>query len=306
MYITYNLLHGVDVKHISVTADALKSAAPSEALARLRVTLPTLQPSEARVARSILEAPDATVHRSVSEAAAAAQASTATVVRCAQRVGFRGFHDLKLALVRELAAVAAVQADRADPALAGTSLAEIVDAGIQTLRDAVALVDPAAFDAAAERIALAGRVLFVGVGTSAALAQDAGYRFNTIGVRGEAPPDVHAQHVAARGLTAEDVCVAVSHTGSTRETLTTVAAANQAGAMTVAVTSFMRSPLTELATVTLLAGVRELTLRLEAVASRLAHMTVLDALLLDVIRRTEPRAHQALELYSDVLSEHRL
>jgi RpiR family carbohydrate utilization transcriptional regulator len=276
------------------------------ALARLHALLPTLPPTDERVARSILEAPDATVHRSVSEAAEAAGASTATVVRFAQKAGFRGFHDLKLALARDLAAVAAVQADRADPATAGTTLGEVLDAGVQTLRDASALVDSASFVAAAERIAEADRVLFVAVGTSAALAQDAAYRFNTIGVRGEAPPDVHAQHVVARGLSPEDVCIAVSHTGSTRETLAAVAAANTAGATTIAVTSFMRSPLTELAAITLVAGARELTLRLEAVASRLAHMAVLDALLLDVVRRTEPRAHDALERYADVLSEHRM
>jgi hypothetical protein len=75
-------------------------------------------------------------------------------------------------------------------------------------------------------------------------------------------------------------------------------------AATVAVTGFLRSPLTELAGLTLLAGARELTLRLEAVAGRPAHMAVLDALPLDVVRRTEPRAHAALDRYSDVLSEH--
>lgn len=283
-----------------------ETGAQGGALARLRAVLPRLQPSDERVARSILEAPEATVHRSVSEAAEAAQASTATVVRCAQKAGFRGFHDLKLALAHDIATVAAVQADRAGPATAGTTLSEVLDAGAQTLRDAVSLVDPAAFAAAAERLAAAERVLFVAVGTSAALAQDAAYRFNTIGVRGEAPADVHAQHVIARGLSKRDVCVAVSHTGSTRETLAAVGAANDAGATTVAVTSFLRSPLTELATITLLAGARELTLRLEAVASRLAHMAVLDALLLDVVRRTEPRAHEALERYTSVLSDHRL
>lgn len=284
----------------------LEATAAEGAIARLRAVLPTLQPSDERVARSILDAPDATVHRSVSEVAEAAQASTATVVRCAQKAGFRGFHELKLALVRDLAAVEAAQADRADPATAGTTLGEVLEAGQQTLRDAGALIDHDTFVAAAERIAIADRVLFVGVGTSAALAQDAAYRFNTIGVRGEAPADVHAQHVVARSLRPNDVCVAISHTGSTRETNAAVAAAAAAGATTVAITSFMRSPLTELAGLTLVAGTRELTLRLEAVASRLAHMAVLDALLLDVVRRTEARARDALDRYTTVLAEHRL
>ena len=242
------------------------------------------------------------MHRSVSEVAEAAGASTATVVRCAQKAGFRGFHDLKLALAHDAATVTAAVGQ----ATAGSTLSEVLEAGAQTLHDAAGLVDPDAFAAAAERIAAARRVLFVAVGTSAALAQDAAYRFATAGVRSVAPADVHAQHVLARSLTASDVCVAVSHSGSTRETLAAVNAADLAGAVTVAVTSFAHSPLTQLATHTLLAGTRELALRLEALSSRLAHMAVLDALLLDVVRRTDPRAREALDRYAAVLAEHHL
>lgn len=279
---------------------------PSAASARLRSILPTLQPSDARVARAILDAPEATIRRSVTELAHAAQVSTATVVRCAQKAGYRGFHDLKLALAHDVATVAAAQADRQRPQASGSTLQEVLDAGAQTLRDAVALIDPDAFDAAAGQLAAARRVLFAAVGTSAALAQDAAYRFSTIGVHAVAPADVHAQHVLARGLTDADVCVAISHSGSTRETLATIGAAVRAGAGTVAITSFAPSPLTDLATHTLLAGTRELALRLEAVSSRLAHMAVLDGLLLETIRRTGPRAHEALGHYTGMLSEHRL
>jgi RpiR family transcriptional regulator, carbohydrate utilization regulator len=276
------------------------------ALARLRAILPDLQPSYGRVASSILTAPEATVYRSISEAAESAHVSTATVVRCAQRAGFRGFQDLKLALAHDLAAVADAQVDSLARKSDGTTLGEVLESGAQTLRDAVKLIDPKAFSAASERISTAGRILFTAIGTSAALAQDAAYRFNIIGARGESPADVHAQHVVARSLGFGDVCVAISHTGSTRETLTTVTAAKEAGATTVAITSFLRSPLTELTDITLVAGSRELSLRLEAVASRLAHMGVLDALLLDVVTRTGSQAQQALDRYADVLSEHRL
>jgi RpiR family carbohydrate utilization transcriptional regulator len=100
------------------------------AMARLRAALPTLPPSGQRVARAILAAPDATVHRSISEVAEVAQASTAAVVRCAQELGFRGFHDLKLTLAGELAGVAAVQADRADHDAPGDIVREVVESGV--------------------------------------------------------------------------------------------------------------------------------------------------------------------------------
>lgn len=277
-------------------------------LAQVRTLLPSLQASDARVARVILEEPDAVVYRSVSEVAEAAGSSTATVVRCAQKLGFRGFHDLKLALARERATFAEAARTQAgqtvDPRLA--SLAQVVDAGAQTLRDALALVDPEAFAAVAEVLANAERVLIAGIGTSAPLAADAAYRLSTIGVVADAYPDGHVQHFHARRLGPDDLCVAISHTGSTRETLEVVSAAQACGATTAAITSFARSPLTELVDHVVLAGTREVSFQLEAMASRLAHLALLDALLVATAEHHPERAEAALGAYSDMLGEHRL
>lgn len=276
-------------------------------MATVRSVMPSLHASDARVARVILDEPDAIIYRSVSEVAEAAQTSTATVVRCAQKLGFRGFHDLKLALARERATFEAKERQSsppADPRLA--DLAQVIAAGAQTVQDAAALVDPDAFDATVSAIAGARRVLFAGIGTSAPLTQDAAYRFSAIGIRGESYGDAHVQHLQARLLGRSDVCVAVSHTGSTQETLEVVRAARRGGALTVAITSFARSPLTEIVDHVIVAGTREVSFRLEAMASRLAHLVLLDALLVSVASRDERRARIALEAYTDMLGEHRL
>jgi DNA-binding MurR/RpiR family transcriptional regulator len=276
-------------------------------LATVRSVLPSLQASDARVAEVILNDPDAVIYRSVSEVAEAAQTSTTTVVRCAQKLGFRGFQDLKLALARERATFDAQQPEATpptDPRL--VELAHVIAVGAQTVRDAGALVDPDAFDAAVSAISNANRVLFAGVGTSSPLTQDAAYRFSAIGIRGEAYADIHVQQLQARLLRPGDACVAVSHTGSTRETLEAVEAAGRSGAITVAITSFARSPLTDLVDHLIVAGTREVSFRLEAMASRLAHLALLDALLVSVASRDEARAQAALEAYTDMLGDHRL
>lgn len=282
--------------------------AAREVQARIHAHLSGLQTAEARVARVVLDQPNVVIYKSASEVGQMASTSSATVVRCAQKMGFKGFHDLKLALANELAvfehARAEQQRPEGDPRIA--VLAEITRAGAESVRDAGALVDPEAFDAVVSAIADARRVLFFGVGTSAPLCQDAAYRFSAIGVLAEAPTDVHVQHVQARLLADVDVAVIVSYTGSTRETLRAAEAARDAGATTVAITSFTSSPLTELVDHTIVAGSRELALRLEAMASRLAHLALLDALLVAVANRDERRSAKALKLYTDVLGEHRL
>lgn len=279
---------------------------PAPVLPRLRALLPALPDSDRRVADAILAEPDKVVYQSISELAEAAQTSPSTVVRCAQRLELRGFHDLKLALAQERALlggdVAHGDHDESFPA----TLRSVLEHGAQSVREAVTTVEEEEFERAVEVLASARRILFVGVGTSAPLAQDAAYRFKAIGFEAEAPVDVHVQHVSAGRLTREDVCFAVSHTGSTRETNACLEAAGGAGAATVAITSFSRSPLTELAGIPLVAGTREVSFRLEAMASRLAHFAVLDALLVAVAHTDPGRTEMAMELYSQTLAEHRL
>ena len=282
---------------------------PRPVQAQIQAHLGSLTGADQRVARVFLEQPNIVIYRSASEVGEMANTSSATVVRCAQKIGFKGFHDLKLALANEFAIFEQTRADQSEQEDGDQRLAvlsRITRAGAESVRDAGALVDPEQFDATVNAIDGARRVVFFGVGTSAPLCQDAAYRFSAIGILAEAPGDVHVQHVTARLLSAEDVCVVVSHTGSTRETLVAAEAAKEAGAKTVAITSFATSPLTELVDHAIVAGTRELALRLEAMASRLAHLALLDALVVAVAGRNQERSEEALEIYAEVLGEHRL
>lgn len=279
---------------------------PGSVTATIRAIAPSLVPSEARVARLFVDRPSEIVHLSVTELAAMAGVSASTVVRCCQRLGLKGYQDLKIALAQDtIPALRRLQGDVEEGDAPAVVLAKVVEAGAVAIRSAVATVDSTAFERAIAALDEAGRVLVVGVGSSAPIAQDAAYRFLTIGLRAEAPVDVHVQHVAARLLGRGDVCMAISHTGSTQETLAVTRAAAAAGVTTIAVTSFLRSPLTEVASIALVAGSRETSFRVEAMASRMAHMTVLDALFVAVALRDRTRSLAAQETHAAVMAEHR-
>src|SRR3984957_7380109 len=81
------------------------SAPTRQVLARVRAHLPSLQNADARVAQVLLDQPNVVIYKSAAEVAEMAGTSGATVVRCAQKVGFKGFHDLKIALAQELSAI---------------------------------------------------------------------------------------------------------------------------------------------------------------------------------------------------------
>jgi DNA-binding MurR/RpiR family transcriptional regulator len=290
-----------------MTASAGDLAETVAPLARIRAISPSLPPSDRRAAEVIAEWGDDVLAHSITEVAQAASVSESTVIRACKRLGFTGFQGLKLAIARDRRPELEMVADEIT---GDDSVADVVDklfaASASVLSEAATSVNTASVEAVIDAIVAAGRVLFVGMGPSSPLTQDAAYRFRCIGVQVDAPVDSLTQHLAARLLRPGDVCVVISHTGATRETLATVAAARAAGAVTAAVTSYARSPLTSAVDHALVAGGRQLGFRVEAMASRLAHLCVLDAVYVGVAMRTEQHALEALGLHHVVATEHQL
>jgi DNA-binding MurR/RpiR family transcriptional regulator len=274
-------------------------------LPRIRSLVPSLSPSDTRVARTILDDPAGAVIATAEELARRAKTSPSTVVRCCQRMGFRGFRHLQFTLAGEARDEPLHHGDIADEDPTGMVLLKVFAAAAHTVAEGVRTVDHDRFEKAVKAIAGARQVLFVGVGTSAPLSQDAAYRFRTIGVQADAPADVHVQHVASRLLRRGDVCVAITHTGATRETVMTLRAAHDVGATTVAVTSFARSSISRFADIVLVSGGPEQSFRHEAMASRLAHLCLLDALYVAVAMRSQAAARRALNASTEVIASHR-
>ena len=270
----------------------------------LRSLLPSLTPKLAVVAEEILADPAEVVRISVSDLAQRTGTSMSTIVRLCQELGLRGFQDLKLRLVAEEAATGfdgPVDVDDRE-----SVLSKVLSSTVDAISHTQHTLDTASFNQVAELVFNARTIIFVGAGASAAVAFDAAFRFRTLGYRAEFHFDSHMQLTAARFLRPGDIVVAISYSGSTRETLTALEAASSGGAHTVAVTTFARSPLAELADHVLLAGGTESEFRIAAVSSRLAHLAVVDALFVAVARLRPERARAAQELWSDMIAEHRL
>ena len=265
--------------------------------ARLRAMIGSLIASEARVATVLLEHPESAITASVGQIAGRAGTSTSTVVRTCQHLGFAGFQDFKLALAQELAAapppLGPAGTPHTDPAHA--VLAGVLSASTQRVEEVRASLDPSEFGKAVTALATAETLLCVGHSTSAATAQDAAYCLSLVGVRAAAPQDLETQAFAATTLSASDVCLLISHTGATTPLLSIAGHAADTGATVVALTSTRGSPLHRAADIALVAGALGSGFPLEAMASRVAHLIVIDALYIAAAELTRPRATAALD-----------
>lgn len=259
-----------------------------------------------RIADYILTHQADVVHMSVSEVADALAVSEGSVVRLCQQLDLKGFQDLKLSLARDLVEpVQFIHEDLHPDDDVKTVVEKIIQSDIQALSDTLKVLDPEAMQKAVELILAARRVEFYGIGSAAPVAIDAHYRMLRIGVHCTVVTDSHVQAVSA-SLTGPDVVtMTISHSGSTMETLAATRLAKEAGAKTIVITNYGKSPILAYADVVLHTAARETQFRTEAMTSRIAELGIVDALNACLALATYQRSLETISRTFDVLSTKR-
>uniref|UniRef100_A0A7V6A4M8 MurR/RpiR family transcriptional regulator n=1 Tax=Desulfobacca acetoxidans TaxID=60893 RepID=A0A7V6A4M8_9BACT len=252
---------------------------PQGTLIRLRGLYPSLKAALRKVADVVLARPELAVYASVNEVAAAAAVSDATVMRFCRLLGFRGFQDFKIALAREMVTpLQRLHEEVAEGDDAATIVHKVFQANIAALQDTLAVLNMSAMEEAARWLRAARFILIIGVGTSGPIAKDAANKFFRLGLMVKAVTDAHLMMMAAALLNPEDVVLAVSHSGSTRDTVETAKVAKDAGSKVICITNNSLSPLTKTADLVLVTASRETRFRQEAMASRLCQTSIIDSL----------------------------
>ncbi|MGD8396953.1 MAG: MurR/RpiR family transcriptional regulator [Candidatus Eiseniibacteriota bacterium] len=274
----------------------------SGCLARIRARLSSLREAERKVARHVLASPERLLGQTVSDVAAASGVSEATVVRFARSVGYSGYQELKIAVARDQ--IEPLQALHEDIQLsddAGTVARKVIGSDIQTLKDTMSVLAPETLTEAAALLAAARHILVVGVGTSSPIVLTAYHRLFRLGLSVSCESDGHLQVMRAALLGPEDVVLVISHSGSTKDPIETVRVARRAGSRVIAITQGARSPLAHEADVVLTTSSRETRFRSEALASRIAQVSIVDTLFVLLGLHAPRRTVEALRRVEDAI-----
>lgn len=266
----------------------------------LRNILPT---AAQQVADYILRNPAEVARQSVTEVAEAAGVSEGTVVRLCQQLGVKGFQDLKLSLAYELIEpVKFIHEEvRLDDEISAV-IQKVFRSDMRALEETLRVLDPAAMEQAVSIILDAERVEFYGIGSSGPVAVDAYYRMMRIGLNCVVTIDSHMQAVSATQANERTAVVTISHSGSTKETVEATRLAKEAGAKTIVITSYGKSPIQAYADVVLATIATETMFRTEAMASRIAELTIVDALYVCVALANVERSLANLSRTAEALS----
>lgn len=289
-----------------------EEAGTDSVLVRLRGRLPEFTGALRRVAEQVLTDPAGASRATIVELAERSGTSPATITRFCRALGFEGYADLRLAIAGETGRAArsagwAIDIGReiepSDPL--ERVLGQIMAADTQAMRDTAAMTDLVEVERAADAIAAANRVDIYGASGSALVGAEMQFSLHRIGVAAWSWPDVHNGLASAALLREGDVALGISHSGQTRETIEMIAEAGSRGATTIALTSFPRSPLADVADVVLLTATQATTFRPDALSARHPQLVLLDLLYIAVAQRTHDRSHAAFQRTAQAVAGHR-
>lgn len=273
------------------------------ALARIRIAQGNMAKGARRIADYVLAQPDEIVRMSVTELAEAVGVSEGSVINFCRSIGLSGFQHLKLSLAREtVQSVQFIHEDIARDDDIDTICRKVFHSGIQALRDSLSVLDPKALTRAVDAIRTAKRVEIYGIGSSAPIAEDTHYRMLRIGLDARVVIDSHIQAISASRCDPDVAVLTISHSGATHETVAATRLAKEAGARTIVITNFARSPIQAYADVVLFTMARETRFRTEAMTSRIAQLCVVDALIAALALDDYDRSTETLRQTFEVLS----
>ncbi|MCX7781009.1 MAG: MurR/RpiR family transcriptional regulator [Negativicutes bacterium] len=276
-------------------------------LPRLRSLYAVLTKAEQKVADYILEYPGEVIHLSITELADAAGSAEATVFRLCQKVGFKGYQHFKIALAQDVCSPVETVYREFVPGDTADILTKKVFANIsEGLQDTFKIIDNKALEQAIALLDKAARIEAYGSGGSAVIAADVEHRFMRFAVPVRAYADPHMQITAAALLQPGDVVIAISHSGSNKDLLDSVAMAKKSGAAVIAITSHMKSPLTGLADISLYGVAREAEAGGEAMVSRIIHLAIVDVLYMGMMLRRKEQQVENMQKIREAIALRRI
>jgi len=271
---------------------------------KLRSYYPSLTKTEKKIADVVFEKGNEIIFNTITEFAEYCEVSETSIVRLCRKLGLSGYQEFKLNLAKDVVVPEEnlYQTTSADDSLAAISR-RVTEQNIQAINNTMRVISLEELEKAIEAIINARNIEVYGVGASAYTALDVMYKFKRIGLQVNVNMDPHIQAMSASLLDKKDVVLAISFSGSTRDTVNTVEVAKKAGATVICITNHSKSPIAKLADIVLLSSVRETPLQSGALSSKIAHLHIIDLLYTGITLRIKEKAMENIKKTAEAVLE---
>jgi DNA-binding MurR/RpiR family transcriptional regulator len=274
----------------------MKTIGQTTPLVMIKSVYNSLTKAEQKVADFVLLDTQESVYSSVTDLAEKAGVGETSVIRFCRKLGYRGFQEFKLAVAQTLSNVDEHVHGKIEESDDLDVIAKkITTQNASALQDTINMLQISTLQKAVDAFINARKIYFFGVGASGFTASDAKYRFMRLGYNVDHAADAHIIAMTAALAREEDVVVAISSSGSTKDIVDSVKIAKENNAFVICITNHARSPITYYADVILLVAGKESPLQGGAFSTKIAQLHVIDILSTITSMRKKERSITAIE-----------
>ncbi len=232
------------------------------------------------------EAVDKDIHTLAKES----YCSPATIIRICKKNGFKGFKEMKKALLNDIHFSNELVEAKVNPLKHSDfqkGITEVFNNNIEAIKNTYALMDFKELEEITQLIIKSKKVILFGIGASFIVAKDFQQKLERVNKPNVLFEDFHMQLISANNAQAEDVAIIISYSGLTKEISRIAETMKKNKTPIIAITKYGSSKLISLSDYNLYVADTEGLLRVGASASRITQLTVVDALFQSYLRKTK-------------------
>ncbi|WP_426760252.1 MurR/RpiR family transcriptional regulator [Enterobacter cloacae complex sp. 366F10] len=268
-------------------------------LIRIRQRYAGFAQSDKKLADFLLSQPDRARHLSSQQLAGEAGVSQSSVVKFAQKIGYKGFPALKLAISEALVSNPNPQSMPVHNQIRGDDPMRLV--GEKLIKENVAAMhatlDVNTEEAAGKRSHASRRAAYCvdrDPRASGLVARNFGWKLTKIGYNAIVEQDMHALLATVQAMDPDDLLLAISYSGKRREINMATDEALRVGGKILAITGFSPNALQQRATRCLYTIAEEQATRSAAISSTSAQMMLTDLLFMALVQQDLERAPERI------------
>lgn len=254
----------------------------SNLLLDIQVSYNQFTKTEKKIAEFVTKNPNQVLFMSITDLADASNVADASVYRFCRTMGLKGYQEFKMKLSLSISPDETSSNYLPESELKVDSLEltmdQILKNHITALKETRMMMNADQIERIVMLMEEARTVYFFGVGDSLLTAKAATNKFLRISKKVAFIDDHHMQVMLASMADERDLIFVFSYSGATKDSVELAKISKQAGAKVVAITRFIKSPLTVYTDIVLVCGSNEGPLDGGSVGAKLSQLYIIDVL----------------------------
>lgn len=237
-------------------------------------------PSDKKIGEYIIDNPEQIVNYNTLQLAEIIKTSQSAIIRFIKKIGYKGYIDFKIDVAKSLEEKNEFLLD--EVISKNESIENIISKSknnvLATVEKTYALINTESINRAIADINKANNIYLAGVGSSGLICEDFSYKLQRSGKKVFYQVDAHTNLALVSNIDKDDLLIAISYSGLTKEILIASEYAKKVGAKVISISKTQNSALANNSNELLLIPEIEREMRYGAISSRLSSQIITDIL----------------------------